>query len=69
MIRESASSGESEDDELDDWTLKNMDFIDTMIASDNEVDERLLSLFTLRMAERGKGDAAGEGEGEIEGDI
>ena len=38
----------SEDDVLNDWGKKNMDFVDKMQASGNEVDQRLLAIFNLR---------------------
>ena len=41
-----------------------MDFINKMQASGNEVDQRLLALYSLKVAERQKGDARGNGGGD-----
>ena len=52
VIRESDDmENTSEDDELDDWGKKNMDFVDKMQVSGNEVDQRLLAIFNLRQNE------------------
>ena len=45
----------SEGDELDDWGKKNIDFVDKMQASGNEVDQRLLAIFNLRENKRAPG--------------
>ena len=37
----------SDDDELEDWNKKNMDFVDGIYNSKNEVDLRLLQVFKL----------------------
>ena len=53
VIRESDDMEEtSEDDVLVDLGKKNMDFVDQMKASGNEVDQRLLAIFNLRENQR-----------------
>ena len=58
VVRESDNSYESDDDELDAQCKKNMDFIDKMITSRDEVDQRLFKVFQIRQEQRGKYETA-----------
>lgn len=51
VIRESSNLEEtSQDSELSDWQVDNMDYAKRMVQSSNKVDERLINLYRLKIA-------------------
>lgn len=52
VIRESSNLDEtSQDSELSDWQVDNMDYAKRMVKSSNRVDERLINLYRLKIAD------------------
>lgn len=53
VIRESSNLDQtSSDDELSDWQRDDLIYVKRMMRSSNKVDERLLKLYKVRMANR-----------------